>query len=214
MIQDLQVAIHTRRNLTPPIEGVNNNYGMNSKFLTQMLDYWERDYDFKGRALYLNRYPQFVTNVQGLDMHFAQIKPGNTTKRRIPILLIHGSPLTLFEYNNIFEDLLTPRIGFDFVFEIIAPDLPGYGYSQVSLSRFNLESFLLSIKVHEFSTHNFIIAANFKTWTKRLPNRRDYEKSHDEIGLRKVLHTLRRCRLMGWHIHGTNVPRRHSGPSH
>jgi juvenile hormone epoxide hydrolase len=69
----------------------------------------------------------------GLDIHFYHVKPHIPTNRNLkvlPLLILHGWPGSVVEFQKIIPMLTTPRPDRDFVFEVIAPSLPGYGFSQ------------------------------------------------------------------------------------
>ncbi|KAJ0171812.1 hypothetical protein K1T71_012575 [Dendrolimus kikuchii] len=131
MINDLRERLLHRRSLPPPLENVGFSYGFNSNFLTQVLDYWQNKYNFKERERFLNKYNHYKTKIQGLDIHFIRVKPeiadGITV---VPLLIMHGWPGSVREFYEIIPLLTTPRPGYKFVFEIIAPSLPGFGFSQ------------------------------------------------------------------------------------
>ncbi|XP_061706438.1 juvenile hormone epoxide hydrolase-like [Cydia pomonella] len=133
MIADLRARIHGRRKLTHSLCGAANTFGTNSEYLGQFLDQWADKYDFKARERWLNSFPQFITNIQGLDIHFIHIKPHNPhNKKVLPILMLHGFPVTAFEFVHVIKYLMEEREDCNFVFEIAAPDLPGYAYSQAT----------------------------------------------------------------------------------
>lgn len=75
MINDLRERLLHRRPFVPPLENSGSSYGFNTHFLTQVLDYWQNKYQFKDREQFFNKYPQFKTNVQGLDIHFMRVRP-------------------------------------------------------------------------------------------------------------------------------------------
>lgn len=131
MIQDLKQRIRNRRPLTRPLEGIQSEYGMNTLYLEKVLDYWVDKYDFKGRAALLNRYPHYKTRIQGLDIHFIRVKPEAKGKKVLPLLMMHGWPSSSKEFDKVIPMLTTPKDGYDFVFEVIAADLPGFGFSEV-----------------------------------------------------------------------------------
>lgn len=70
----------------------------------------------------------------GLDIHFYHVKPHIPPERKnlkvLPLLMVHGWPGSVVEFQKIIPMLTTPRPDRDFVFEVIAPSLPGYGFSQ------------------------------------------------------------------------------------
>ncbi|XP_015523705.1 juvenile hormone epoxide hydrolase 1-like [Neodiprion virginianus] len=129
-INDLKARLKNTRNLKPALEGTGWTYGVNGGFVPTIIDHWMNKYNFTERQEYLNKYPQFVTNIQGLDIHFLHVKPNNAGgKKVLPLLIQHGWPGSVIEMYKIIPMLTTPRDEFDFVFEVIVPSLPGYGFS-------------------------------------------------------------------------------------
>lgn len=119
--------------LREPMEGTTFNYGMNTKYLKTVLKYWRDDYLPKWtekHQAYLNRYPQFKTKIQGLDIHFIHIKAGNAAegKKHYPVLLLHGWPGSVVEFYDFIEKLKKEKVAFD----IVVPSLPGYGFSEAA----------------------------------------------------------------------------------
>lgn len=120
------------------LENVNFEYGFKSEQLSKIIDHWSNRYDWTARQAYLNKMPQFKTKVYGLDVHFVHVKQSATAKsasgskvRTVPLLMLHGWPGSFVEFAKIIPMLTKPRTedGYDFAFEIIAPSLPGYGFS-------------------------------------------------------------------------------------
>ena len=107
-----------------------------------MVNFWLNDYDWRSREKYLNSLPQFTTQVNGLQIHFLHVKPKPSPKHKVlPLLLVHGWPGSVREFYEMIPMLTTPRPDQDFVFEVIAPSMPGYGFSQVLLRHVLLTSF-------------------------------------------------------------------------
>ncbi|KAJ8877465.1 hypothetical protein PR048_021920 [Dryococelus australis] len=131
-LDDLKQRLMQVPDLTPPLEGIGFEYGFNSKYLQDVVQYWRDKYDWRQRENFLNSLPQFKTYVDGLDMHFIHVKPKNVpaNTRVLPLLLLHGWPGSIREFYSIIPLLTTPRSGVDFVFEVVVPSLPGYGFSQ------------------------------------------------------------------------------------
>ncbi|XP_052758076.1 juvenile hormone epoxide hydrolase-like [Galleria mellonella] len=130
MIKDLRTRLTHHRPFTPPLEGIGFQYGFNTDTLESWVQYWAQDYPFAERENYINKYPQFKTNIQGLDIHFVWVKPevcGN--KKVVPLLLLHGWPSSILEFYRAVPFLTTLSDGRDFVLELIIPSLPGFGYS-------------------------------------------------------------------------------------
>ncbi|KAL4713159.1 hypothetical protein ACJJTC_018804 [Scirpophaga incertulas] len=130
MIQDLKQRIKDKRPLTKPLEGVQSEYGINTIYLNEILYYWVEKYDFKGRAAMLNRFSHYKTRIQGLDIHFIRAKPKTKVNKVLPLLMMHGWPSSSKEFAKVIPLLTSRWQNYDFVFEIIAPDLPGFGFSE------------------------------------------------------------------------------------
>lgn len=72
--------------------------------------------------------------IAGLDIHFIHTKPSNAEgKRVLPLLLVHGWPGSVMEFYKLIPLLTSPRPEHDFVFEVIAPSLPGFGFSSAAI---------------------------------------------------------------------------------
>jgi len=131
VLKDLKTRLETTRPLTPPLEGIQQQYGFNTNLLNKIVNYWKKDYKWREREVFLNKFPQFTTNVQGLKLHYIHAKPSVPSNIRVlPLLLLHGWPGSIREFYKIIPILTKPQKGHDFVFEVIAPSLPGYTFSQ------------------------------------------------------------------------------------
>lgn len=121
----------------PPLEGIHFQYGFNTDTLKKIITFWQKEYKWRDREIFLNKFPQFTTKIQGLDLHFIHVKPKITDpaiKKTIPLLLLHGWPGSVREFYSLIPLLTTkPQHGADFVFEVVAPSLPGYGFSQAAV---------------------------------------------------------------------------------
>ncbi|CAK1547629.1 unnamed protein product [Leptosia nina] len=106
------------------------SYGINSDALGQVFAHWQFKYKYPARQRYFNHYEHFKTKIQGLDVHFMHVKPQSKTVKVVPVLLLHGFPSSIKEFYEAIPLLTEPRPGYDFVFEIIVPSLPGFGFSQ------------------------------------------------------------------------------------
>ncbi|XP_063547333.1 juvenile hormone epoxide hydrolase-like [Cydia strobilella] len=150
IVNDLRERLLHRRPFTPPLEDAGFTYGFNSDFLTRVLDFWQNKYDFKQREQFLNQYSQFRTNIQGLDIHYVHVKPkvdGDLKPVVVPLLLLHGWPGSVREFYEMIPKLTTPRAQPDFVFELIIPSLPGFGFSQ-GASRAGLGPAEIAVVLH------------------------------------------------------------------
>ncbi|EFA00170.1 Juvenile hormone epoxide hydrolase 1-like Protein [Tribolium castaneum] len=132
-LRDLQYRLDHARPFTPPLEGVQQQYGMNTNLLKEIVTFWRTKYNWREREKLFNKYPQFLTNIQGLDIHYIHVKPKATTLKVLPLLLLHGWPGSVREFYETIPILTTPQKGKTFVFEVIVASLPGYGFSQAAV---------------------------------------------------------------------------------
>uniref|UniRef100_A0AAG5DUK4 Epoxide hydrolase n=1 Tax=Anopheles atroparvus TaxID=41427 RepID=A0AAG5DUK4_ANOAO len=134
VIESLRRKLHDGPNLTAPLEGTAFQYGTNSRRLEEILEYWRTDYldRWDEREAYLNKFQHFKTKIQGLDIHFIREKSDRVTnpKRVVPLLMLHGWPGSVREFYDIIPMLSNRTSDKDYVFDVIVPSLPGYGWSQ------------------------------------------------------------------------------------
>jgi pimeloyl-ACP methyl ester carboxylesterase len=110
-------------------EGSGWEYGVDVAYLRDLVDYWIEHYDWRRWEAQLNRFPQFSTHIDGVDVRFQHIKGSG---KRGPILMTHGWPGSIFEFDQAAERLAFPeRFGgkAEDGFDLIIPSLPGFGFS-------------------------------------------------------------------------------------
>ncbi|HZU55547.1 MAG TPA: epoxide hydrolase [Actinocrinis sp.] len=96
-----------------------------------LVEYWEHGYDWRRLESELNRYPQFLTEIDGLDIHFIHVRSKNPDA--MPLILTHGWPGTIVEFLKLIGPLTDPvSFGGDAAdsFDVVIPSLPGFGFSQ------------------------------------------------------------------------------------
>jgi pimeloyl-ACP methyl ester carboxylesterase len=106
------------------------DYGTNLDYLKQLCAYWVNEYDWRKHEADLNRFAHYRTEVDGVDLHFIR-EPGSGPAP-MPLIISHGWPGSVVEFMDIIEPLAHPeRFGgsVDDAFEVIAPSLPGFGFS-------------------------------------------------------------------------------------
>ncbi|XP_068892776.1 juvenile hormone epoxide hydrolase 2-like [Tenebrio molitor] len=131
VIADLYQRLKNARPLIQPLEGIQQQYGFNTRLLSKIVDFWQTEYNWKERETFLNKFPQFTVGIQGLKLHYIHVQPSNPEGHKVlPLLLLHGWPGSVREFYEIIPLLTTPQPGRNFVFEVIAPSLPGYGFSE------------------------------------------------------------------------------------
>ncbi|XP_047036812.1 juvenile hormone epoxide hydrolase-like [Helicoverpa zea] len=120
----------------PNLENTAWTYGVNSEAFAKIFNYWIFNYNFLERERFFNQFQQYRTNVQGLDVHYVHVKPKvDKNVKVLPLLLLHGWPGSVREFYEAIPLLTTVRPGYDFVFEVIVPSLPGFGFSQAPVRR-------------------------------------------------------------------------------
>ena len=112
----------------PDVEGWSQ--GTSKTYLEELCDYWVEEYDWRTHEAALNRFDQFVTPVDDIDIHYLHER--GSGDKAVPLLLSHGWPGSFAEFSKIVEPLAHPeRFGGDVAdaFDVIAPSLPGFGFS-------------------------------------------------------------------------------------
>jgi pimeloyl-ACP methyl ester carboxylesterase len=104
--------------------------GVQLTTMKKLADYWAKDYDWRKCEAKLNKYPQFVTNIDGLDIHFIHVRSKNPNA--LPIIITHGWPGSIIEQLKIIGPLTDPTAfggKAEDSFDVVIPSLPGYGFS-------------------------------------------------------------------------------------
>ena len=105
-------------------------HGTNKTYLKELCDYWISEFDWQKHEVELNKFQNFVSNVDGIDIHF--IKEKGTSPNSKPLLLMHGWPGSVIEFLHIINKLAHPeKFGGNEKdsFDVIIPSLPGFGFS-------------------------------------------------------------------------------------
>ena len=105
-------------------------YGTNLAFLKELVEYWRTQYEWRVHEAAINRFAQFRVEIDGLGIHYI-LEPGRGPNPK-PLLLTHGWPGSIYEFMRIIPMLTDPAAyGGDprHSFTVIAPSLPGYGFS-------------------------------------------------------------------------------------
>ena len=98
--------------------------------LQDLVHYWATDYDWRKAEARLNAWPQFVTTIDGVDIHFIQVRSRH--HHALPLLIIHGWPGSIFEQIKLIGPLTDPTAfggRAEDAFDVVIPSLPGYGFS-------------------------------------------------------------------------------------
>ena len=105
-------------------------HGTNKSYLKKLCKYWVSDFNWKKHEKLINRFSNFKTNVDDIDIHFIEEK--GSGKNPKPLLLMHGWPGSIVEFLEIIKPLAHPEDfggNIDDAFTVIAPSLPGFGFS-------------------------------------------------------------------------------------
>jgi pimeloyl-ACP methyl ester carboxylesterase len=92
--------------------------------------YWASDYDWRKVEARLNALPQFVTEIDGLDIHFIHVRSKH--ENALPLIVTHGWPGSIIEQMKIIDPLTNPTAhggNAADAFHVVIPSIPGYGYS-------------------------------------------------------------------------------------
>jgi pimeloyl-ACP methyl ester carboxylesterase len=98
--------------------------------IKKLLRYWQNDYDWRRTEAKLNALPQFVTTIDGVDIHFIHVRSRH--KNAIPLIMTHGWPGSIFELLDVIDPLTNPTAHggrMEDAFDIVIPSMPGYGFS-------------------------------------------------------------------------------------
>jgi pimeloyl-ACP methyl ester carboxylesterase len=111
-------------------------YGTNLAYMRELVEYWRTRYDWRKHEAELNRFAHFRANLDGFGLHFIHEKGRGPNPK--PLLLSHGWPGSVYEFNQLIPMLTDPAAyGADPAnsFTVVAPSLPGYGFSDHPRSR-------------------------------------------------------------------------------
>jgi pimeloyl-ACP methyl ester carboxylesterase len=104
--------------------------GVPLSYAREIRDYWLNDYNWSERQARHNRFPQFRTEIDGLDIHF--IHAQSPVAKARPLLITHGWPGSVVEFQKVIEPLTNPEQHggrAEDAFHVVCPSLPGYGFS-------------------------------------------------------------------------------------
>jgi pimeloyl-ACP methyl ester carboxylesterase len=115
----------------PERETVNDDsQGVRLATMQELARYWSTDYDWRPCEAKLNALPNFVTEIDGLDIHFIHVRSPH--EDALPLIVTHGWPGSIIEQLKIIEPLTNPTAhgaSASEAFHLVIPSLPGYGFS-------------------------------------------------------------------------------------
>ncbi len=128
-IDDLKERLARTR--WPDAETVDDwSQGVPLAYMKEVCEYWRKDYDWVERERRLNRFPQFKTSLEGLDIHFIHVK--SPEEDALPLVITHGWPGSIVEFQKVIGPLSDPVAHggrAEDAFHVVCPSLPGYGFS-------------------------------------------------------------------------------------
>jgi pimeloyl-ACP methyl ester carboxylesterase len=104
--------------------------GVQLKTTQELAHYWAKDYDWRKIEAKLQALPQFITEIDGLDIHFIHVRSKH--ENALPLIVTHGWPGSIIEQLKIVDPLTNPTAhgaSASDAFHLVIPSLPGYGYS-------------------------------------------------------------------------------------
>ena len=99
--------------------------------LQELVRYWGSSYDWRKAEARLNALPQFMTNIDGVDVHFIHVRSRH--KNALPVIISHGWPGSVFEQIKLVGPLSDPTAfggRAEDAFDVVIPSLPGFGFSE------------------------------------------------------------------------------------
>lgn len=128
-LADLKRRIQATR--WPERETVSDeSQGVKLATIQELARYWANEYDWRKIEAKLNSYPNFITEIDGLDFHFIHV--ASKHKEAVPLLIAHGWPGSIIEQLKLIEPLVDPTAhggSASDAFHLIIPSMPGYGFS-------------------------------------------------------------------------------------
>ncbi|MER8898372.1 epoxide hydrolase family protein [Mesorhizobium sp. M0676] len=107
-----------------------SSQGVQLVTIQKLARYWGTDYDWRKGEAKLNGYPQFITEIDGLDIHFIHVRSKH--RNALPLIVTHGWPGSIIEQLKIIDPLTNPTAygaSASDAFDVVIPSMPGYGFS-------------------------------------------------------------------------------------
>ena len=128
-LEDLRKRLRETR--WPERETVDDwSQGVPLAYVKEVCEYWANDYDWRRCEAELNALPQFVTEIDGLDIHFIHVRSRH--ENALPLIVTHGWPGSIIEFMKVIAPLTDPVMHggkAEDAFHVVCPSLPGYGFS-------------------------------------------------------------------------------------
>jgi pimeloyl-ACP methyl ester carboxylesterase len=129
VLSDLQQRLKATR-WSYQIEGTGWDYGTDVDYLRDLVNYWRDSYDWRKHERALNQFSHFKAEVDGIGIHF--IHERGKGPKPFPLILTHGYPDSFLRFAKLIPMLTDPEAfggRTEDAFDVVVPDLPGYGFS-------------------------------------------------------------------------------------
>jgi len=113
-----------------PQPAADDSQGVRRQTLEPLMRYWAGDYNWRKIEARLNALPMFLTEIDGLDIHFIHVRSRH--EHAMPMILTHGWPGSILEFLNVIEPLTNPTAHAgkaEDAFHLVIPSIPGFGFS-------------------------------------------------------------------------------------
>jgi len=104
--------------------------GVQLENFQKLVGYWATEYDWRKAEAKLNASPQFMTSIDGVDIHFIHVR--SRCPNALPLIMTHGWPGSVFEFLKVIAPLTDPTAHggrAEDAFDLVVPSMPGYGFS-------------------------------------------------------------------------------------
>ena len=129
-LEDLRLRLALTR-FPDQIDGTGWEYGTPIDYLRELVEYWRDEYDWRAQEARLNELEHFRTRIDGQSIHFVHARSPHADA--LPLLIVHGWPGSVVEFLDVIPRLTDPELHgghAEDAFHVIAPSLPGYGFSE------------------------------------------------------------------------------------
>ncbi len=128
-LEDLRARIRAARWPDPELVA-DHSQGVQLAVIQELARYWATEYDWRRFEGKLSALPHFMTEIDGLDIHFIHVRSPH--ENALPVIITHGWPGSVIEMLKIIDPLTNPTAhgaSASDAFDVVIPSMPGYGYS-------------------------------------------------------------------------------------
>ena len=128
-LEDLRARVTATRWPDPELVG-DFSQGVQEAVMQELARYWATEYDLRRYEKRLSALPNFITEIDGLDIHFIHVRSPH--ENALPVIITHGWPGSVIELLNVIDPLTNPTAhgaSAADAFDVVIPSMPGYGFS-------------------------------------------------------------------------------------